>query len=280
MHFLFSEKFRDISNGVSWHFKKILFCGADILDDRKVDIKIEVIDLNIAVCDDEKVIREQIKELIEEQSEAVNIKLFTSGEELLACDEVFDIIFLDIQMGGLSGIETARILRKQESETIIIFVTAVKEYVFEAFDVEAFHYLLKPIEDDKFVEVFERAMKGVLARKTKMQERIFIKTRNRNITIHKSRILYVESRTRKVEIHLNNECIETYATMNEMEKQLGEGFYRCHRGYLVNMAYILEYDTSKISLNNGEEIYMAKEKYSDFVKEYMRYLKGGGGTFV
>ena len=239
-----------------------------------------MIDLNIAVCDDEKVIREQIKELIEEQSEAVNIKLFTSGEELLACDEVFDIIFLDIQMGGLSGIETARILRKQESETIIIFVTAVKEYVFEAFDVEAFHYLLKPIEDDKFVEVFERAMKGVLARKTKMQERIFIKTRNRNITIDKSRILYVESRTRKVEIHLNNECIETYATMNEMEKQLGEGFYRCHRGYLVNMAYILEYDTSKISLNNGEEIYMAKDKYSDFVKEYMRYLKGGGGTFV
>ena len=78
----------------------------------------------------------------------------------------------------------------------------------------------------------------------------------------------------------NRECIETYATMNEMEKQLGEGFYRCHRGYLVNMAYILEYDTSKISLNNGEEIYMAKEKYSDFVKEYMRYLKGGGGTFV
>ena len=123
-------------------------------------------------------------------------------------------------------------------------------------------------------------MKGVLARKTKMQERIFIKTRNRNITIDKSRILYVESRTRKVEIHLNNECIETYATMNEMEKQLGEGFYRCHRGYLVNMAYILEYDTSKISLNNGEEIYMAKDKYSDFVKEYMRYLKGGGGTFV
>lgn len=236
--------------------------------------------MNIAICDDEKIIREQIKERIEELSGEYEIKMYAFGEELLSSGEIFDIIFLDIQMGELSGIETARMLRKEEIDSIIIFVTAVKEYVFEAFDVEAFHYLLKPIEDDKFVEVFERAVKGVLARKTRIQERIFIKTRNRNITIDKSRIYYVESRTRKVEIHLNNESIETYATMNEMEKQLGEGFYRCHRGYLVNMAYILEYDTTKISLHNGEEIYMAKEKYNDFVKEYMRYLKQGGSTFV
>lgn len=236
--------------------------------------------MNIAICDDEKVIRELIKERIEELSDECEVKMYASGEELLSSGEVFDIIFLDIQMGELSGIETARSLRQQESESIIIFVTAVKEYVFEAFDVEAFYYLLKPIEDNKFAEVFDRAEKGVLARKTRTQERIFIKTRNRNITIDKSRIYYVESRTRKVEIHLNNESIETYATMNEMEKQLGNDFYRCHRGYLVNMAYILEYDTSKIILNNGEEIYMAKEKYSDFIKVYMRYLKDGGGCFV
>ena len=83
---------------------------------------------------------------------------------------------------------------------------------------------------------------------------------------------------KKVGIHTARETIETYASMNEMEAQLGESFYRCHRGYLVNMAYVAEYDSESVTLNNGEYVYLAKEKYGEFVKAYMRYLRNGVGA--
>ena len=109
---------------------------------------------------------------------------------------------------------------------------------------------------------------------------LFIKTRNRNITLEQRNVLYIESRAKKVEIHTNTEVVEAYGAIGELQKQLGDSFYRCHRGYLVNMAFVSEYKNDSIILNNGEVVILAKEKYSDFVKTYMRYLKNGGGIFV
>lgn len=180
----------------------------------------------------------------------------------------------------MNGIDTARALREKQEDMVVIFITGVKEYVFEAFDVSAFHYLLKPVEEKKFSEVFERAKKEVEKRTTQGQKNIFIKTRNRSFTINHDNILYIENRGKKVEIHTSNEIIDTYASMNDLEKQLGGNFYRCHRGYLVNMAHIAEYENDSISLSNGENIFMAKERYNEFVKEYMRYLRNGGTACV
>ncbi len=236
--------------------------------------------MEIAVVDDEKVIREQIRELVEKYEPGCHVKTYKAGEELLAEGVGCDVVFLDIQMEGMNGIDTAKALRGMQEDTVLIFITGVKDYVFEAFDVAAFHYLLKPVEEKKFAEVFMRAKAEVEKRKAKGQETIFVKTRNRGFTIQKNEILYVENRGKKVEIHTGNEVMEMYASMNEMEKRLGADFCRCHRGYLVNMAYIAEYENDSISLCNGEKIFMAKERYSGFVKTYMRYLKNGGTVCV
>lgn len=233
--------------------------------------------LNIAICDDEKAIREQINELIEKEKAGMCIDLYETGDSLLAADKKFDIVFLDIQMEGTDGIETAKKLRERDEDTILIFITGIREYVFQAFDVAAFHYLLKPIEEDKFHEVFRRAGRELEKRKSKRRETVFIKTRNRSFSLEKDSILYIESRGKKVEIHTTGATVEAYASMNEMEEQLGCGFFRCHRGYLVNMAYVAEYDSGSITLNNGEYVYLAKEKYGEFVKAYMRYLRNGVG---
>ena len=243
----------------------------------------QVMGLNIAICDDEKIIREQIKELIEKERPGICAGLYETGDALLAAGKQFDIVFLDIQMEGTDGIETAKRLRQRSAlkgaeDTILIFITGIREYVFEAFDVAAFHYLLKPIEEDKFREVFHRAERELEKRKSKRRETVFIKTRNRSFSLEKDSILYIESRGKKVEIHTTGETIEAYASMNEMEGQLGGGFFRCHRGYLVNMAYVAEYDSESITLNNGEYVYLAKEKYGEFVKAYMRYLRNGVGA--
>lgn len=239
--------------------------------------ELQVMKLNIAICDDEKAIREQINELIEKEEPGICPEHYETGDILLAAGKQFDIVFLDIQMDGTDGIETAKELRERDEDTILIFITAIREYVFKAFDVAAFHYLLKPIEEDKFHEVFQRAKRELEKRKKQRRETIFIKTRNRSFILEKDSILYIESRAKKVEIHTAGEIIEAYSSMNEMESQLGDGFYRCHRGYLVNMAYVAEYDSESVTLNNGEYVYLAKEKYGEFVKAYMRYLRNGVG---
>ncbi len=253
--------------------------------------------LNIAVVDDEGIIREQIKDLIKTRKSDSDVDTYSTGEEFLAVKKEYDVIFLDIQMDGINGIETARKIRKQREEiicsgrdgmfrndvvrkeSVIVFITGVKEYVFDAFDVSAFHYLLKPIEEKKFLEVFERAI--IEAEKHKKlkkrgQAQLFLKTRTRNVTLNQNSILYIESRGKKVEVHTTNEMIEVYAAIRDLEKQLDVCFYRCHRGYLVNMAHIAEYTNESITLCNGECILLAKEKYGEFVKVYMRYLRNGG----
>lgn len=112
--------------------------------------------LKIAICDDEPAFAIQLGDKIREAIPDCEIQTFFSGGELLRGGR-FDICFLDIQMEGINGIETARKLREKDEESIIVFITGAREYVFEAFDVAAFHYLVKPLEDGKLQEVLRRA---------------------------------------------------------------------------------------------------------------------------
>lgn len=239
----------------------------------------------IAVCDDEEVIAEQISSMIKKELTNSDIEQFFSGEELLAQNERFDIYFLDIQMEQLTGIETARRLRKQDESCVIVFITGVKEYVFDAFDVAALHYLIKPVQEEKLKEVLKRAVKEIEKNRhsqsnSTVNRQIFIKTRDKSITVNVSDILYFENEMRKIIVHTKQDTVTFYGNMADMENRTGVGFYRCHRGYLVNMAYIAEYDAENIYLSNGDKVYLAKEKYQDFVQQYMRYLRNGGVSHV
>ena len=232
--------------------------------------------MDIAVVDDEKAIREHICALIEEQQPGSRIEAYPTGEELLTSGKRFDIVFLDIQMEGMNGIEAARNLREQQGDTVLIFITGIKEYVFDALDLYAFQYLLKPIDEDKFAEVLQRAVREVGRKK----ERRVLFIKSRNLTLDQSEILYIESRAKKVEIHTVRQTIEIYAAMDELEGQLGEEFYRCHRAYIVNMDCITEYDSESITLTNGDRVYLTKKKYGEFVKAYMWHLQNGGVSSV
>lgn len=236
--------------------------------------------LKIAVCDDEPAFVEQISDRIKKYIPDGIIQCFLSSEDLLLQGELFDIYILDIQMEKMNGIETAEKLRELDEESIIVFITGAKEYVFQAFDVAALHYLVKPVDDAKLQEVLERAKKEIEKKQDRKDRQIFIKTRNKNITLNVADILYFENEMRKIIAHTVRGEIAFYGVMADMEKEAGAGFYRCHRGYLVNLSYVAEYDMENILLSNGEKIYLSKDRYHDFVKQYMRYLRNGGVSHV
>lgn len=234
--------------------------------------------LKIAICDDEQPIREYLKKLTKMCTDA-EIRMFADGEELLADQTDYDVILLDISLdqehgtGTLNGMDVARKIRAR-SDAIIIFVTALKEYVFEGYDVGAFHYLLKPVDQQKFMEVMDKAIRRI-GRNTQA-EPLIIKIGGNYIKIPVDNIIYAENEARKIILHTRNMKENTYRfyeKMEVLERRLGDHFFRSHRGYLVNLQEVARYDNSNIELKNGENVFLSKQKYNDFVTAYMNYLR-------
>ena len=230
--------------------------------------------MKVAICDDEVRGRERIRTLLEKEFSQAQIQEFDSGTKLInSVEEGYrpDIVMLDIAMEGMDGMETARHL-KELTDALLIFVTGVKEQVFQAFDVGAFHYLMKPIDQDKMTDVLKRAMQEV-EKKNSSPRYLLVKAEGSHHKIPVEDILYVENSGRKVILHTKNGSLEYYERMNHLAEILGEGFYRCHRGYLVALSAISGYDHESITVGQDDKIYLAKQKYGEFVKLYCKFLK-------
>ena len=236
--------------------------------------------MNIAVCDDDLKTRGQLSGLIKDHFPEGIVRCFSGSEELLNDGKFYDICFLDIEMETVSGIELAKRIRKYQEvspkRSIIIFVTAYSEYVEDAFDVNAFHYLLKPIKESKFREVLRRAINETRYVEEQRKKFIIIKDGDKRKKLMLDGIQYIESSDRKVIIHMDEGTAETYAKMYDLEKELGESFFRCHRGYIVNLEKVTSYSVNSIKVLNGDTIMIAEKKYTDFVRAYLKYAKNGG----
>ncbi len=235
--------------------------------------------MKIAVCDDDKAAREHIVSLIKEQIQDAEIMAFGTGEEMLEVRCSFDISFLDVEMRKMSGMDVANHIRQEEEgskKSIIIFVTGYEKYMNSAFDVSAFHYLLKPINEEKFRNVFGRALKELYAAKEQAKRYILVRNSGAKQKIYIKDIYYIESANKKVIIHTKTGILDSYGKMDELEQMTGSGFYRCHRCYLVNMEKIVSYNADTIKVANGDKLILAQKKYNDFIRQYMKYAKDGG----
>ena len=230
--------------------------------------------MRIAICDDERNIQKLIANKIKKQYREAEIIPFSSGEELLLSEKQIDILFLDIQMNGKNGMETAKELRKKDKKVIIIFVTAMEDYVFQAFDVGAFHYLVKPINDEKFGDVLCKAVDEwkLQSINMKMPEEKYVMINNGGVhsKVMLEEIVYAEVFNRKVVIHKLNDEIEYYGKLSDLEALAGDSFFRPHRAYLINFKYVEKYNATTIYLEKGT-VLMAKKNYPEFVKKYMKY---------
>ncbi len=233
--------------------------------------------MRVSICDDEAAVQELIARKVKRICTEAEISFFTSGEELLSEENFGDILFLDIRLAGQDGMKTARALRKRDKKTVLIFVTAFKEYVFEAFDVGAFHYLVKPFDDEKFAKVFSLAVKQWEEVRNfsencgeERSRYLFVKKGGLSTKIFLEDIIYAEVLNRKVTLHGREGDLEYYGKLSELEKMAGEDFFRSHRAYLVNFKYVERYSATEIVLEKGCAL-MAKKNYSAFVKKFMWY---------
>ncbi|MFG6394017.1 MAG: LytTR family DNA-binding domain-containing protein [Lachnospiraceae bacterium] len=235
--------------------------------------------LSIAVCDDKISdccnIAKGIKDILEEEGIPFIIKQFNSSSALLNSTECFDIIFLDIIMDGINGMEAAQLLRNKSFNQVLIFISSSSKYVFEAYDVEAFWYLVKPVSKSRLKKVLIKA-----ARKSFNNQDGFIiinKDRQNKKLLLKD-IYYFEVKGRIIYAHGISGITAYYGQIGNLEKDLaGKGFSRCHKSFLVNLGHVDIYNRQEAVLDNGERVAIAKRRYNTFCKEILMYMKKAGG---
>ncbi len=225
--------------------------------------------LKVAVCDDEEEIRRQIGKAVGDILFArgeYEIIYYHSGEEIRQAvkEKRFSshLLLLDIHMESLNGVELAAWLRQQKVDVDIIFVTVSKEHVYECYTYKAFAYILKPVTFERLQTELNRYVDEIESSSEYMN--ISVKGYEHKIALE--RIRYFESNVRKIRIYLENEEIEFYGKLDELEELLGgKGFIRCHQSYLVNQKYITAISRNGINLSHLQ--IPVSRKYWDILRK-------------
>jgi len=209
--------------------------------------------VKIGICDDEPEMRKPLRQILEQVLQLQGVEYLISesesGEELTAgisCLDI-DILFLDIEMRSLDGIETAKLLRRKGMKGIIIFVTAYPDFVFQGYEVHAFHYILKPYRKEKIEEVLRQALHELDLSK---EQYFVIEQKARVIRIPLSQTIAFQSDRRKVEALLEEDFVAFYGRIDEVCRELPSCFIRIHNRYIVNLNYVTTLEKDRCTLGS------------------------------
>lgn len=235
--------------------------------------------ISIALCDDEvkylDYYESKIKEISLKHKLMVETIRFKNGESLLFYLEdhpkKFDIIYLDILTGGITGIDTALAIRKFNEVAKIIFLTSSESYVYNAFDAKATNYLIKNLHDSKFEEIFLSTVKSL---NSIHKENINFKSQQGETSFKLSDITHFESHKRLVLVHLNNQTVhEFYYKLSDLTQELeNKDFILIHRSFLVNLQYIQKISKNEILLTNHIKLPLSRNLTTVVKSRYMEYL--------
>lgn len=231
--------------------------------------------ITIAICDDENQIAGQIRTFTSDFLRANHVEAaivrFSNGKELLGYEKNIDILFLDIQMKGIDGMETARRLRSRNFKGVIIFITILKELVFQSFEVQAYDYLVKPIDRKRFDKTMERLLASL---ENVSKEKLLVQKGYERSIISFDDIIFAEIMDKKVYLHLtSSEVLDYYDRIENLESRLDERFFRCHRSYLINLKYLKGCKNGTAYLENGKEIPVSRLRSKAFSEVILQYMK-------
>lgn len=233
--------------------------------------------IRVGICDDEHYMSDTIRAMVSDFFRNKNIEIiilqFLSGEELLKYDKQIDILFLDIQMKGIDGMETARKLRRRKFKGYLIFITVLREMVFQSFEVQPYDYLVKPIEESYFETMMERLLGSM---KNASEENLLIQKGYESRIIPIEDIVFCEIIDRKIYLHLaSSEVIDYYDRIENLEKKLDHSFFRCHRSFLIHLKYLKGYKNGTAYMENGREIPVSRLRGKEFSNVILQYMKCG-----
>lgn len=233
--------------------------------------------MKIAVCDDEILFTDNICSLLEAwgKKNALQLTLFcfTNGDDLIDAhrNSCMDLIILDVVMPLLNGIETAKELRHTDAAVPIIFLTSAKDFAVESYDVKALHYLLKPVDETKLYHVLDDFLKTF-----HLSNHAFtVRTADGFCKILLDNVDYLEAQNKKVLVYFQDgksiEICELFSKCEEMFS-IENGFYRCHRSYIVNLNSIERFTKTSLFMNNFTEIPISRNSYMAFKEAYFNYM--------
>lgn len=226
--------------------------------------------IKIAICDDEPIIADVILSKISEFRPEYKADVYYSGESLLNSDIKYDLIFLDIEMSGINGMETALQIRKYNKDVYIVFLTSHTEFMQDAFKVRAYRFLVKPIDENDFFESVIQAENEMMN-----TEKISITVNDKTSLVSLDDIIYIEAFGDGAFIYTNNEVYESNKTLKYWTEQLGKiHFFRVHKSYLVSFKYINSVDaTSVLMCGISQAIPISRRNYSNFKRAFVEYVK-------
>jgi DNA-binding LytR/AlgR family response regulator len=230
----------------------------------------------IAVAEDEQAYREQLERYLKRYGEEHHLELetrfFTSGKELVEqYQPVYDILFLDIRMPDLSGMEAAELIRKRDEEVVFVFITSLAQYAINAYEVGALDYILKPVAYETFAMKFARVIRRAEGRSGTTV------TLNLPAGMKRFRtrdIYYVEVENHMLHYHTTEGEFTVRGTMQKAEQELGEHqFAKCNHWYLVNLIHVSEVRKSSVIVG-GQELEMSRRSRTAFLAAVANCLGG------
>ncbi|MEG1132121.1 MAG: LytTR family DNA-binding domain-containing protein [Romboutsia sp.] len=231
--------------------------------------------IRIAICEDEKEIQLLIEDCLDNILKNINIEYeiqkYSSGEDLLERNlKDIDILLLDIQMGQINGMDTARKLREVDNKMEIIFITSLIDYVQEGYEVRAYRYLLKPIESEELKKHVLTCIKEIEINKNNY---IVIKNKSNTYKIDSNEIKYIEVQKKQMLIHTINKKFDVSYSLEKIEKDLNlDEFVRCHKSFLANLNYVENIKPNIAVLESGEEVPVSRYRYKDVKQKFLKFL--------
>lgn len=215
----------------------------------------------IAICDDRQADADHIASLVNEWAggRILQVRTYPSAEAFLfhyADEKDFDILLLDIEMGGMDGVSMAKVIRQDNESVQIVFITGYSDYIADGYDVAALHYLIKPVKKEQLFGVLNRA--GECLKKN--ERKLFLKTPDETVVMPVREIRYLDVRQNYVTVH-GKVDVTVKRTLSEFEKELDDRFFRLGRSYIVNLAWIRQITRTDICLSDGGRIPLPKGQY-------------------
>lgn len=238
--------------------------------------------MRIAICDDEAPARAYLASLIRAQNCPCEIVEHACADDCLAEAREIDLLFLDIELdpSGPDGMELARQIRARPAavQPTVVFVTGHERYVFDAFDVGAFQYLLKPVDEGRFAQVFARAVEqiGEGRQQPGPAPALTLRCAGVSRTVPLDRVRYIESSGHKVVLRLGDGDLSCYAKIRDLEAELGGRFCRIHKGYLVNLAHVQGIQDG-CAVVRGDKLLISRGRRAPFLDALADYVGGISG---